>query len=103
MFCSLLMDKSDPGSSIEHVGDLVKDVVFLQAFSEGLNTIPETAVWEAQSTFFVPSPELSFLKFCLSFKRVGKHKVLIRPNLLHWIYSLTAWIRFSGNVRWKMS
>ena len=52
MFCLLLMDVSDPGGSIEDMGCVVKEMVSLLKFSEGLRTIPDTAKWEPQTTFF---------------------------------------------------
>ena len=38
MFCLLLMDVSEHGGLIEDVGGVVKEVVFLLTFSEGLGT-----------------------------------------------------------------
>ena len=72
MFCSLLMDVSDPGGSKEDVGGVVKEVISLLTFSKGLDAILETAMWELQSTFFMLGPELSFLKPCLSLVKGGK-------------------------------
>ena len=71
MFCLLLMDVSEPGALIEDVGGVAKEVVSLLTFSEGLGTILETAMWGLQSTL---GPGLSFLRPCLSLKKVGKHK-----------------------------
>ena len=50
-------------------------------FSEGLATIFETAKWDLQSAFYLVLG--SFLKPCLSLKKVGKHKV-------------TDWTRFAA-------
>ena len=49
------MDVSDPGGSIEDVGDVVKEVISLLTFSEGLDAILETAMWELQC--FMLGPE----------------------------------------------
>ena len=68
------MDLSDPGHLIEDVSGAAKEVVSLLIFSEGWGTILETAMWELQSTFFSLGPGLSFLRPCLSLKKVGKHK-----------------------------
>ena len=61
------MDESEPGGLIEDVGGVVKEVVSLLTFSEGLRTIHETATCHL-------GPGLSFLRPCLSMKKVGKHK-----------------------------
>ena len=74
MFCLLLMDVSEPGGLIEDVGGVAKEVVSLLRFSEGLGTMLETTIWELQSTLFSLGPGLSFLRPCLSLKKVGKHK-----------------------------
>ena len=74
MFCLLLNDVSEPGGSIEDVDGVAKEVVSLLTFSEGLGTILETAMWELQSTFFSLGPGLSFLRTCLSLKKVGKRE-----------------------------
>ena len=68
------MDVSEPGGLTEDVGGVTKEVISLLIFSEGLGTILETAMWELQSTFFLLDPGLSFLRACLSLKKVGKHK-----------------------------
>ena len=67
------MDLSEPGGLIEDVGVVVK-VVCLLTFSEGLDTVLETAMWKLQSTFALLGPVLSFLRPCLSLKKVGEHK-----------------------------
>ena len=74
MFCLLLTDVSEPGVLTEDADGVAKEVVSLLTFSEGLGTILETATWELQSTFFLLGPGLSFLRPCLSLKKVGKHK-----------------------------
>ena len=79
----------EPGDLIEDVDGVAKEMVSLLTFSEGLGTIPETAMWELKSTFFSVGPGLSFFKPCLSLKKVGNHKVLIGPDLLHCIRSLS--------------
>ena len=48
MFCLLLMDVSDPGGSTEDMGGVIKKMLSLLKFSEGLGTIPETAMSETQ-------------------------------------------------------
>ena len=68
------MDLSEPGGLIEDVGGVEKKLVSLLTFSEGLGTILETAMWELQSIFFSLGTGLSFLRPCLSLKKVGKHK-----------------------------
>ena len=98
-----LMGVFDPNGSIEDVGGVVKEVVSLLTFSEGLGIILGTAIWELQSTLFLLGPALFFLKPCLSLKKVESIKVLIGPNLLHCICSLNVWIRFPCNVPWKLS
>ena len=80
------MDVSDPGGSIEDVGDVVKEVISLLTFSEGMDAILETAMWELQSTFFMLGPELSFLKPCLSLKKVGKSTDCTKFVALHSFY-----------------
>ena len=70
----LLTVAYEPGDLIEDVDGVAKQMVSLLTFSEGLGTIPETAMWELKSTFFSVLPGLSFLKPCLSLKKVGKHK-----------------------------
>ena len=62
------------GDLIEDVDGVAKQMVSLLTFSEGLGTIPETSMWELKSTLFSVVPGLSFLKPCLSLKKVGKHK-----------------------------
>ena len=74
MFCLLLTDVSEPGGLTEDVDGVAKEVVSLMTFSEGLGTILETAMWKLQSTFFLLGPGLSFLRPCLSLKKVRKHK-----------------------------
>ena len=102
MFCLLLKDVSEPGGLIEDVDGVAKEVVSLLAFSEGLGTILETDTWELQPTFFSLGPGLSFLRPCLSLNKVGSIKVLIGPDLLHCICSLTVWIWFPCIVPWKL-
>ena len=55
------------------VDGVAKEVVSLLPFSEGLGTIFEAAMWELQSTFISLGAGLSFLRPCLSLKKVGKH------------------------------
>ena len=74
MLCLLLTDGSDLGGLIKHVDGVAKEVVSLLTFLEGLGTILETTMWELQSIFFSLGPGLSFLRACLSLKKVGKHK-----------------------------
>ena len=89
MICSLLMDVSNPGGSTEDVGGVVKEMVSLLTLSEDLGTIFETAVWEPQSTYFLLGPELSLIKAYYHSKRWENIKVLIGPNLMYCIISLT--------------
>ena len=70
----LLTDVSDLGRLIEDVDGIAKEVVSLLTFLEGLGTILETNMWELQSIFFSLGPELTFLRTCLSLKKVEKHK-----------------------------
>ena len=74
MFCLLLMHASEPGGLIEDLGGVVKEVVSLLRFSDGLGTILETTMRELESTFFSIAPGLFFLRPCLSLKKVRKHK-----------------------------
>ena len=62
---------------------MAKEVVSLLPFSEGLGTIFEAAMWELQSTFISLGAGLSFLRPCLSLKKVGKHKGRTRFAALH--------------------
>ena len=73
MFCLLLTDVSEPGALTEDVDGVAKEVVSLLTFSEGLGTILETVMLELQSIFFLLGAGLSFLRPCLSLKKVGKH------------------------------
>ena len=70
----LLTDVSKPGGLIEDVDGVAKKVVSLLAFSEGLGARLETFMCELQSAFFFLGTGLSFLRPCLSLKKVGKHK-----------------------------
>ena len=60
--------------------------ISILTFSEGSLTILGTALWELQSTFFLLGLGISFLRPCLSLKKVGKHKG-------------TDWTRFSALQR----
>ena len=74
MFGLLLTDVSESGGLTEDVDRVEKEVVSLLTLSEWLGTILEIAMWELQSTFSLLGPGLSFLRPCLSLKKVGKHK-----------------------------
>ena len=74
MICLLLMDVSEPGGLIEDVGGVAKEIVSVLTFSEKLGTVPEIAIWQLQSTFFLFGLGISFLRPSLSFKKVRKHK-----------------------------
>ena len=74
IICLLLMDVSEPGGLIEDVGGVAKENVSVLTFSEKLGTVPETAIWELQSTFFLLRLGISFLRPSLSFKKLRKHK-----------------------------
>ena len=74
MICLLLMNVSESGGLIEDVGGVAKENVSVLTFSEKLGTVPETAIWELQSTFFLLGLGISFLRPSLSFKKLRKHK-----------------------------
>ena len=71
------MDASEPGGLIEDVGGVAKEMISLLTFSEGLGAILETAMWELQSALFSLG------------KRWESIKILIGPDLMHCIRSLT--------------
>ena len=76
-------DISEPDGLIEDMGSVAKEVISLLTFSERSLTILGTALWELKSTFFSLGLGISFLRPCLSFKKVGNHKG-------------TDWIKFSA-------